>query len=248
VIDLHCHILPALDDGAVDLDDSLAMAAQADADGIEIVCATPHIRHDHDVRIAELPERVASLNGELAARGLRVRVAPGGEVAETIAHRLSPEERVLVSLGGGGRWLLVEPAPGPLSSGLVDLIDDLAAGGLQAVVAHPERHLDQHAPARLREAVARGALVQATAAPLTDGHDRALIELAEHGLVHVLGSDAHSARAGRPVALSAAFERLAAIPRLAPHIDWIAHTAPAAIVAGAAVEPPFHATQRSLST
>lgn len=57
MIDLHCHILPALDDGALDLEDAVGMARQAEADGIGIVCATPHIRHDHDVAIAELPQR-----------------------------------------------------------------------------------------------------------------------------------------------------------------------------------------------
>ena len=58
MIDLHCHILPGVDDGARDLDDAAAMAAQAQADGIATICATPHIRHDHDVRIAELADRV----------------------------------------------------------------------------------------------------------------------------------------------------------------------------------------------
>ena len=48
MVDLHCHILDAIDDGARDADDSVAMARQAEADGIEAVCATPHIRHDHD--------------------------------------------------------------------------------------------------------------------------------------------------------------------------------------------------------
>lgn len=57
MIDLHCYILPGLDDGAGDFDDSVAMARQATADGIEAVCATPLIRHDHDVRIEELAGR-----------------------------------------------------------------------------------------------------------------------------------------------------------------------------------------------
>ena len=60
LLDLHCHILPGLDDGARDLDDALGMAGQARTDGITAVCATPHIRHDHDVRITELRDRVAS--------------------------------------------------------------------------------------------------------------------------------------------------------------------------------------------
>jgi protein-tyrosine phosphatase len=62
LVDLHCHVLPALDDGARDLEDALAMARQAERDGIAVICATPHIRHDHDVRIAELPARVDALN------------------------------------------------------------------------------------------------------------------------------------------------------------------------------------------
>ena len=71
----HCHILPALDDSA-------AMAAQAAEDGIEVVCATPHIRPDHLVSVAELPLRVDALRQELRRRGLDVEIALGGEVAQ----------------------------------------------------------------------------------------------------------------------------------------------------------------------
>jgi protein-tyrosine phosphatase len=61
VIELHCHILPALDDGALDLADSVAMARKGERDGIAVVWAAPHIRSDHDVRIEELPSRVNAL-------------------------------------------------------------------------------------------------------------------------------------------------------------------------------------------
>ena len=90
VIDLHCHILPGIDDGAADAADSVAMAAQAQDDGIELVCATPHIRWDHDVRIPELAGRVAALNEKLASQRIRTRVATGGEVAETSASISTP--------------------------------------------------------------------------------------------------------------------------------------------------------------
>ena len=92
MIDLHCHILPALDDGALDLEDAVAMARQAQRDGIRAVCATPHIRHDHDVVIAELTGRVAGLNAELGRRGIEVRVTSGGEVAETALPSLDDAE------------------------------------------------------------------------------------------------------------------------------------------------------------
>jgi protein-tyrosine phosphatase len=113
VIDLHCHILSGIDDGASDLADSIAMATQGVEDGIAVICATPHIRHDHDVRIAELAWRIDEVNAALRARRIATRVAPGGEVAETILEHLDDDELLRVSLGGGGRWILLEPAPGP---------------------------------------------------------------------------------------------------------------------------------------
>ena len=239
LVDLHCHILPALDDGALDLEDSIAMAAQADGDGIDLICATPHIRSDHAVVIPELTERVAALNAELALRGIRARVATGGEVAQPLAGDLSDEELELVSLAGGGRWLLLEPAAGPLADDLVHTVDALGARGYRCLVAHPERHLADDSATVLSRAVAAGALVQATAATLADTHAAGLHALAERSLVHVLGSDSHSARAGRPVSLSQGLEVLRRIAPVAPHLDWISHTAPSAIVAGEDVDPPF---------
>ncbi|HEX9968424.1 MAG TPA: CpsB/CapC family capsule biosynthesis tyrosine phosphatase, partial [Solirubrobacterales bacterium] len=83
MVDLHCHILPRLDDGARDLDDSVGMARQAAEDGIEAVCATPHIRHDHDVRIPEVADRVAALNERLREEAIPVEILTGGEVSAT---------------------------------------------------------------------------------------------------------------------------------------------------------------------
>ena len=102
MIDLHCHILPGLDDGARDLDDSLAMASQAERDGIAAVCATPHIRHDHNVRIEEIVARVDSLQAHLTPEGIGVRVLPGGELAQTQADDLSDTQLRAVALGGDG--------------------------------------------------------------------------------------------------------------------------------------------------
>ena len=67
-IDLHCHLLPGVDDGGLDRDDSVAMARVAVKEGVEAICATPHIRHDHDVRIGEIAGRVAALDEELERR------------------------------------------------------------------------------------------------------------------------------------------------------------------------------------
>ncbi len=58
-------------------------------------------------------------------------------------------------------------------------------------------------------------------------------------MIHVLGSDAHSSRAGRPVALAGGFQVLATVPPMAAHLDWIRHGAPEAIVRGEEVVPPY---------
>jgi protein-tyrosine phosphatase len=240
VIDLHCHILPGLDDGALDLGDSLGMARQAAGDGIEKICATPHIRHDHDVKIAELEDRVEELNQALRDERLGVEVLTGGEVAETAVEGLGEEELERVALGSG-RWILLEPAPGPLGDGLARSVAHLAERRHRALIAHPERHIGAGFFERLAGLVGDGALVQATADYFLDegGRGEGMRALAAAGLVHVLSSDAHSSHAGRPVHLGPAFEVLRDVEGAGPHLEWMAEIAPRAIVAGDDLDVPF---------
>jgi protein-tyrosine phosphatase len=239
LIDLHCHILPGVDDGSLDMTDSLGMGRQAVNDGIEAICATPHIRHDHDVRIEEVADRVEALNERLRAEGVPVTVLQGGEVAETAVEDLGEEDLGRVALGGG-RWILLEPAPGPLSDTLLRRVAHLAERGHRTLIAHPERHLSADMYARIAVLVAAGALVQATADFfLRERTADGMAALAEAGLIHVLSSDAHSSHGGRPVHMSEAFERLGALEQVAPHLEWMRETAPRAIVEGAELELPF---------
>lgn len=239
MIDLHCHILPGVDDGALDVRDSAGLARQAAADGIEAICATPHIRHDHDVRIDELADRVEAVNRHLRGEGIPVTVLGGGEVAETAVEGLGEEELGRVSLGEG-RWVLLEPAPGPLGDSLLRRVEQLAERGHGALIAHPERHLSADMFERMAALVAAGALVQATAdfflrEEMADG----MLAMAEAGLVHVLSSDAHSSHGGRPAKMGAAFECLTEVEAVRPHLEWMRDTAPRAIVEGAELALPF---------
>ncbi len=258
MIDLHCHILPGVDDGALDVRDSLAMARQAQADGIQTVCSTPHIRHDHPVAIEEIAARVDALQAELAAAGVDVLIVPGGELAQTEADRLDDEQLRAVALGGAGSpgggyspdgggspggaegrtvggtggWVLLEPAPGPLGDGLYEVVDRLAKRDMRAVIAHPERHAGADFAERLRGLVDGGCLVQWTAEFIAQAPaGEYVMGLAREGLVHVLGSDAHSSHGGRPVNLAAGFASLARV-RSPEQMDWTIRTAPAAIVRG----------------
>ena len=239
-IDLHCHLLPGIDDGARDLADAVAMARQAEADGLVAICATPHIRADHAVSLDELPSRRAELAAAILESGCRTRVLAGGEVAADMVGDLGDQELASVTLGGSGRWILLEPTPGPLDERLESAVSVLRVRGFRALIAHPERHPSPELVDRLGRLIAQGALVQATAAYFTEAATRtAMLALARAGVIHVLGSDAHSSRAGRPVELAAALRVLAAAGRVPARLEWMAHGAPSAIVRGEDIIAPF---------
>lgn len=240
VIDLHCHILPGVDDGPADVRHSIEMALQADRDGIHTIVATPHIRHDHDVQIHELSGRVADLNEAITSAGAAVQVLTGGEVAETIVAHLTDVELTAVSLGGGGRWVLVEPKPGPLSDTLDHAVMSLHERGFGSLIAHPERHLSSDLLQRLQRLVGHGALIQATAATMCDPPaDKGMRILAAAGLIHVLSSDSHHPRMGREVALSAGLQVLGGIDPVAEYLPWVTEIAPTAMITGVPVTVPY---------
>jgi protein-tyrosine phosphatase len=237
LVDIHCHILPGLDDGAADIADAVAMARQAAADGIGVVCATPHIRHDHDVPIADLEARVTRLGRALAEHEVPVEIVQAGEVAAAMLDSLDEAELRLVSIGGTGRWVLLEPSPGPLSDALIAAVDRLAQRGIRAVIAHPERHLGRDYHKQLAALTDRGALIQVTAAlVLESATGPTLVDLAARGLAHLVASDAHSARVGRPVAIRDAIDLLER--EVGPELAAFAREAPAALLRGEDVEPP----------
>ena len=114
----------------------------------------------------------------------------------------------------------------------------LAKHGMRSIIAHPERHAGADLEDRLAELAELGCLVQWTAAFIADASTANVsLSFARAGLVHVLGSDSHSARAGRPVRLGPAFARLASVCS-AERLEWIAEAAPRAIINGDSVPPP----------
>lgn len=239
MIDLHSHILPNLDDGALDLADSLAMARVAAEDGITVVCATPHVRGDHDVRIEELAQRIGDLQEALDEEGIDLCIAPGGEVSALVVDALSDEHLRHVCLGGGD-WVLLEPAPGPIGAELMRLVERLGERGARAVIAHPERHAGADFEAMLHDLRERGCLLQWTAdflANAEEGTAELMGRLARDGLVHLLASDAHSSHGGRPLKLSHGVLWLRA-QGLAELADWSVREGPAAVLRGGPVDPP----------
>ena len=210
LVDLHCHILPGVDDGATHEAESLRMLRVAEEDSIAIVAATPHAHHCPAARIYP---KVARLNHLAEEAGLAVRVVPGQEVrlaADLVARYRAGE---LATLNGGHYLLLELPLSGPIPPYLLRAIDELQALGLRPILAHAERYGDiQRDPAPLRDLIARGVPIQLNAASLVGPTERAARPAAERllreGLAHLIASDAHDDR-WQPPRLRAALARAA---------------------------------------
>jgi protein-tyrosine phosphatase len=167
-------------------------------------------------------------------------ITTGGEVAETIVEELSDQDLAAVSLGGGGRWILLEPKPGPLSDSLDHAVVTVRQRGFRSLIAHPERHLCSDMLQRLARLTREGALIQATAATMCEppaAHGMRM--LAEAGVIHVLASDAHHPRFGREVTISDGLSVMAGIAAMSEHVAWVGREAPAVIVSGGDLDPPY---------
>ena len=212
MIDLHSHILRGLDDGARSLEDSIAIAHAALADGISVIAGTPHVRDDWPTEASVMEYRVAELRAELAERQIPLDVVPGGEIAIEWLDRLSLEELQRFGLGGNPRYLLVETPYYGWPLGLVERLFEVVDAGITPVLAHPERNVEVQArPEQVERLVDGGVLVQVTAAS-TDGRSGPQVRecarlLIDEGLVHLLASDAHHASV-RAVGMDAAAHSL----------------------------------------
>jgi len=214
VIDIHSHILPGIDDGASDLNESVAMCRRAAEQGCTAIVATPHQRTDRWSN--ENPEILRDLVGQVRAEvGDTIEVFSGGEIridSELVRELSAPDRAGLMTLAESD-FLLLEfdrhgHGPPPL-----DLVYDIVALGYQPIIAHPEfiPHLasDFEMLEQMREA---GALFQITGMSVTGefgGEALATVEaMLDAELADIVASDAHTMR-WRPPGLTDAYHRVA---------------------------------------
>ena len=236
MIDLHCHVLPGIDDGPETIEDSLALVRVAVAAGIDTIVATPHVNARTPNDAATIARLVAELNARLADERLALSVRPGAEIAITQLSEIEAEELARLGLGGS-RWLLVEPPFSPVAPGLQEMIVRLLRDGHRVVLAHPERcpalHRDRSVVAQLADA---GVLMSVTAGSLVGrfGGDvrRYALELAREGLIHNVTSDAHDP-VKRPPGLAEQLRQAG----LEPLTEWLTQLVPAAILGDEEIPP-----------
>ncbi len=204
MIDLHCHLLPGIDDGAPDLASALEMARIAVADGILTVVCTPHIYPGlYDNHAGGISGAVEALRVALADAAIPLRLAYGAD-AHLVPDLLEGVAQRRVPTLAGSRYLLLEPPHHVAPPGFEDHVFRFTAAGYVAVITHPERlgWIETH-HAVFARLVKAGAWLQLTAGSLTGRHGRRprywSERLLDEGLVHVLATDAHDIRRRPPL-------------------------------------------------
>jgi len=236
VIDLHCHVLPGIDDGPATIEGSVALARAAAAAGIDTLVATPHVSRRYRNEAVDIAGLVEELNERLTDEAIDVEIRGGAEVAIARLQELTPAELPSLRLGRGP-WLLVEPSFTRPASGLEAVLADLQRAGNRVVLAHPERCTAFHRdPLLLESLVQAGALTSITAGSLVgrfgDHVRRFALRLAGDGLIHNVASDAHD-HLHRPPGIADELQRVG----LEPLADWLTRAVPAAILEGEEIPP-----------
>jgi protein-tyrosine phosphatase len=196
MIDLHCHILPGIDDGAVDLAMAVQMARIAAADGITAIACTPHIYPGvYENTAAGIRAAIAAFQRELETLDIPLRLFDGADVhldPQLLAHIRDGAVPTLAS----SRYLLLEPPHHVAPPRFEDVIFELMAAGIVPVVTHPERltWIETHYDLFVRLS-GRGAWMQITAGALTGRFGRRVQywgeRFVDEGHCALLATDAH---------------------------------------------------------
>jgi protein-tyrosine phosphatase len=210
MIDIHCHPLPGIDDGARDPEEAAAMCRMAAEDGVTHLVATPHSNYSYTFD--------PSLNAQLV-RELQEKVGPKPQLLLGCDFHLS-YDNIQVCLQDSKDftinrtcYLLVELPDQFIPENLNRVYYEIQVAGLKPIITHPERNvLLQRKPELVEHWVSIGCLVQVTAQSYTNGFGSKAYKLAarllDGGLVHFFASDAHDVRR-RPPILSRCYRKVA---------------------------------------
>jgi protein-tyrosine phosphatase len=249
-IDIHCHLIPRIDDGPRSWDESLEMARIAAADGIDAIVVTPHqlgnyAHNDGDT----IRSRTAELQKCLDEENVPLRVLAGADVRiEPDIVQLIAQGQVL-TLGDHRKHVLLE-LPHELYFPIDGLLKKLNRAGLVGILSHPERNqgILKH-PEVVKSLVEQGCLMQLTASSLIGVFGPGCQEFSDwmirHGLVHFIATDAHGSKTRRPL-MSRAFQHVAQLTDYETAID-LCCLHPAAVVEARDVPAGARPVKRSKS-
>jgi protein-tyrosine phosphatase len=200
MIDLHCHILPGIDDGPKTLDESLEMAWIFEQAGYSHVVATPHAVPGTTwmPKPGEIRNRLTVLNQAIIENGIKLKVLPGMEIAldPNIADLLDQGQVLTIA---GTSYVLIEPPFQRLPLGWEQAFFNVLSKGLRVLLAHPERCAQLAAePELCDKLIESGVYFQVNWDSFLGHHGRTTqkmaIYLATRGYIHCLATDSHDAK------------------------------------------------------
>ncbi|WHZ06190.1 tyrosine protein phosphatase [Neobacillus sp. YX16] len=197
MIDIHCHILPGVDDGAQSLSDSINMAKKAVEQGIHTIVATPHhmnSRYENPKQL--IIDRVKELNEAIRLEKLDLEIIPGQEV-RIHGEMLEGYELGDILTVNHTPYVLVEFPSNHVPRYTEKLFYDLQMKGLVPVIVHPERNQEIiERPDVIYKLVEKGALTQVTASSVCGDFGKKIknfsFQMIEANLTHFIASDAHN--------------------------------------------------------
>jgi protein-tyrosine phosphatase len=201
MVDIHCHILPEVDDGPRSWDTSLEMCSIALADGITHIVATPHANHEYAYDRERHLERLRELQGRAPA-GLSFSLGCDFHFSyENVEDAIAHPERYAIS---GTSYLLIELSDYSVPPAMTDNIFKLSSVGLKVILTHPERNpILQANPQTVLTWANSGCIVQVTAGSILGFWGKVAKKTArwlmDRDAVHVLASDAHDPLRRPPV-------------------------------------------------
>lgn len=216
MIDVHCHLLPGVDDGPVTLLDAVELARASVLNGITHAITTPHAypgRWDND--LANLQPVFANLQKALEAEAIPLKIKLGSEVhiTEYLPQQVTSGSLPFLGQSKGYRVLLLEMPDGHIPVGIGEAVRYLIKQRIRPLIAHPERNKAIMAdPSRIDELVKMGCWLQGTAGSLLGQFgprvQTAMLYLIEQNRLYLVASDCHNLH-GRPPNLAQAAELLA---------------------------------------
>lgn len=198
MIDIHCHILPGIDDGPEKIEESIEMARIALHDGITKIVATPHIKeilHPHST----IQKAVEVLNSRMAGLDIPVEILKGADVSAMLDTSLMEGYTI-----NNTSYILIEFPHTYLPGNTKEILFRMMMRGYRPIITHPERNLSILADPRFLFALLdTGLLVQITAGSLTGSFgidiQECALYLLKKGVVSFIASDAHSSLERRPI-------------------------------------------------
>lgn len=213
MIDLHCHLLPGVDDGSKSMDISLKLANDAVRDGIDYALLTPH--HMNGVYLNHkkaVIQQTQEFQVELDRHKISLKVFPGQEVRINGDLLTALDQDDILFADKGGRYLMLEFPDNDIPSYTNNMIYELMQRGIIPVIVHPERNtMIMKKPDILYDLLSRGCLSQITASSYVGifGHkvQKFSKQLIQAGQAYIFASDVHNLP-NRKYEMNNAFKKL----------------------------------------